>query len=86
MKTTNPTAEIDSNHHRIIIEHDPGITEQEAVEHVLSVIQLGKLSEAGGVKHYCWMTAFRDGFTVAVRRKKPGQTSDSFLVMKEKKS
>lgn len=60
-----------------------GIKPEEAVEKVLTVINGGKISQAGGIKHYCWITVFRQSkITVGVTRKRNKNSADSFVVYK----
>ena len=68
---------------KIIIEFDESMSAGAALARVRVVVQRGKISEAAGVLHYCWHTSFNDGTHVLTRRKKRGQKSDSFVVMKE---
>lgn len=64
---------------RIIIDFE-GTTEIQALVKVSAVVSQGRVSEAGGVKHFCWGNVFPDGMEVWTRRKKVGQQSDSFKV------
>ncbi len=69
---------------RLIIDYDPDvISASDVLRRVATVVAGGRLSEAGGVKHFCWFNVFGDGVTVATRRKKRNQTSDSFIVEKK---
>jgi len=70
---------------RIIINIQGKISEEDAIRHVSQVIQEGRVSEAGGVKHYCWMTTWSNGIRVATNRKNKGQKSDSFVIWKSTK-
>lgn len=73
------------NKQRIIIEYDNDVVGPcEATRRVADVISQGRISEAGGVLHYCWLTTFINHTRVATKRKKKGQKSDSFLVFKGK--
>lgn len=65
---------------KLIIKFADGVKPLEALLAVGTVIQQGKISEAGGVKHYCWHTLLVNGLSVWVSRKRLGQTSDSFRV------
>lgn len=68
---------------RIIIDFEgEGITEVVALCKVLTVVKGGRISEAGGMRHFCWGTVFPNGSEVWTRRKKKGQKSDSFRVYK----
>jgi DNA primase len=68
---------------KMIIDFDPdAITPSDALRRVALVVDQGRVSEALGMKHYCWLTAFKDGIAVYTRRKKRNQKSDSFLVGK----
>ena len=69
---------------RLIIDITDGISVADALMKVHAVVLEGKISKAGEVRHYCWVSWFRDEVMVAVRRKKKGQTSDSFIVYREK--
>jgi hypothetical protein len=68
---------------RIIINIGEGITEEDATRYVANVISGGRISQAGGIKHFCWMTTWKDGMRVATARKKKGQDTDSFNVWRE---
>lgn len=59
-----------------------------AMAYVTRVINGGRVSEAGGIQHYCWHTTFGhdDHVSVTVRQKRTPESADSFLVMKSGKS
>ena len=60
------------------------IKPKEALLYVTSVIGDGKISEARGIKHYCWHTVFNRGTkeetSVSVNQKKTEKSADSFNV------
>lgn len=71
---------------RIIID----VQDNTSLDHVLDAVRLvilnGKISKTTkGVKHFCWVTTFRNGIVVYTRHKKKNQKSDSFLVRTEKR-
>lgn len=68
---------------RIIINIFGKVGEEDATRYVADVIAGGRVSEAGGIKHYCWITTWAHGIRVGVNRKKKGQTTDSFNVWKD---
>jgi hypothetical protein len=70
------------NKQRIIIDVDlETVSVYDAVAAVVAVIAMGKISKTTkDVEHYCWHSTMKDGIEVSVRRKKPGQKSDSFIV------
>lgn len=65
---------------KIIITYTGDI--EDAMEKVYKVIREGQVSEAAGIKHYCWVTTFRDGEAVIVKRKRTKKSADSFIVRK----
>lgn len=68
---------------KIIIKICDGITEKEALNLVMRVIDGGKISVSKGIKHYCWVTVFGENATiVSIRRKKLVNSADSFIVYK----
>ena len=52
----------------------------DAINKVQAVIEAGKISEAGGIKHYCWATRFKSGGSVYTNRKRNKDAADSFIV------
>ena len=64
---------------RIIIDFPENMEPHLAMDYVNCVIREGRISEAAGIKHYCWLTHFAE-VQVITRRKHKGQKSDSFLV------
>jgi len=68
---------------RIIIDC-VGVDIDTALVCVKYVISEGKVSVAQGVKHYCWLTTWKNGIAVSTRRKKKGQKSDSFICYNQK--
>ena len=76
---------------RLIVDYPDDMTATNAIDFVRAVTKDGRISEAAGVPHFCWGTRFKglcknEDIMVATRRKKKGQTSDSFLVYREKKA
>ena len=70
---------------RIVIEYDQIVESPEmAVSRVLEVMKKGRISNANvqgyQCPHYCWLTTFKDGASVAVRRKRTLIGADSFFV------
>lgn len=57
-----------------------GVEPALAVLAVTKVIEDGRVSEARGIKHYCWITKFA-GITVYTRDKKTKTSADSFIVL-----
>ena len=70
---------------RIIINIQGKVSEEDAARYVADIISGGRISVANGVKHFCWLTTWKDGMRVATNRKKKGQNSDSFTVWRENK-
>lgn len=65
---------------RIIINIDSDdITEQEAVRHVLQVIDGGRISSSRGMEQFCFGTTFVSGIEVFAMDKRRVE-SDTFLV------
>lgn len=69
---------------RIIVDIQSGIDVSDALHKLSMVVSHGKLSNAGGVEHYTWLTRWSTGLEISVRRKKKGQNSDSFVVQQGK--
>ncbi len=67
---------------RVIIDCDDEIDLEDGIRRVLRVVAEGRVSEAGGVKHFCWVTTWTDGVCVFVRRKRSKSAADSFRVSK----
>ena len=73
---------------RIIIEVDKSISVEDALLLVKSVINSGKISEAAGIKHYCWVSSWKgenisgkkQTLVVSTRKKKAKDSADSFYV------
>lgn len=66
---------------KIIMDWSDGDIDAEmAMDRVADVIREGRVSEAGGIHHFCWVTVFKDGLTVAVRRKRKPDSPDSFSI------
>lgn len=66
---------------RIIIENLSHISTPKAIERVADVIRAGRVSEASGIKQYCFITTYRDGVEVYTRRKRSVKSADSFLII-----
>lgn len=64
----------------IINVDDETVHPSRALEAVSKVIGQGKISEASGVPHFCWVSKFEDGVMVATRLKKKGQIAETFSV------
>ena len=65
---------------KIVIDYPEEMNAEIAILRVLSVVRLGKISEAANIPHYCWMSAFGDRSEVITRRKKTTKSADSFIV------
>jgi len=68
---------------RIIVDFPENLPPDLALKMVEYAVGEGKISIASGVPHYCWVISFSSGWMVHARRKKKGQTSDSFMVRKQ---
>ena len=69
---------------RIIIDVQDDTSIDRALDAVMLVVQMGKISVTSkGIKHYCWYSNFKNGVAVYTRTKKKNQTSDSFFVRTE---
>jgi len=69
---------------RFIIDVRDDIDPVTALVRVATVIRQGKISEARGIKHYCWHTTFRtDKIAVSAREKKKDTSADSFWVWED---
>lgn len=76
---------------RLIIDYPADIDTIDASDYVREVIRMGKISVSAGVPCFCWVTRLAglcedERIIVRTRRKKKGQTSDSFLVYREEKA
>jgi hypothetical protein len=77
---------------KINIEVDKSVSVDEALSLVRAVVADGPVSEAAGIKHYCWVTTWRgenisgkeERLVVSTRRKKTKTSADSFYVYSEK--
>ena len=58
------------------------VSQEIALERVKKVIEMGSVSEAAGIGHYCWVSVFEHEI-VYVRRKINPDSSDSFIVTKK---
>lgn len=67
---------------RITIDVRDGIPEELAIRRVCLVVRNGRVSQAGGIKHFCWYTRWEDDIAVAVNRKRKESSADSFVVIK----
>lgn len=56
------------------------ITDDGAAYYVSRVMAYGRVSEAGGIPHFCWFTRFPSGVVVKARRKRSASAADSFIV------
>ena len=65
---------------KIIIDIDETIDPSSALDAVNVVIQRGRVSQAAGILHYCWVTVFNSGIIVASKRKRSKGAADSFIV------
>lgn len=66
---------------RIIITHDEGISDQEALKAVLEVVTDGRISVGKHGMHYCWLTVWpAANIFVQVRTKRHPDAADSFHV------
>lgn len=68
---------------KIIIDNKGDISEIDAISYIVAVIKQGRISEAKGIKHFCWLSRFADNIVVATRQKKSINSPDSFVVYKE---
>lgn len=76
---------------KIIIHYDEALRPEEALNLVRKVVAQGRVSEAGGIRHFCWVTVSKvqDVFGISYKyvvqtlRKKPNQLADSFKVTLE---
>lgn len=67
---------------KFIIEVRDGVTDHNAIYKVARVVENGQVSEAGGIKQYCFATTFDDGTVVAVKRRRSKNAAHSFVVMR----
>ncbi len=71
---------------RLIINYPDDMDALTALSHVRWVVSQGLISKSGDVPHYCWATVSdKESIAVYTRRKKPGQKSDSLLVVRTDK-
>ena len=67
---------------KIIIECGAGVSHSLALEAVVKVIDLGRISESRNIAHYCWVS-YPPGdipVCVIVRKKDTVHSADSFVV------
>lgn len=66
---------------RLIIDYPDDMLPEVALIYAREHVRPGRISEAAGMSHFCWATAFRESkVLVHSRRKKAGQKSDSLLI------
>lgn len=65
---------------KAIIEHADDVSLEQALHAVMRVVAKGRISEARGIKHFCWVTTFGSGLVVNTRDKKTDGSADSFYV------
>jgi isoleucyl-tRNA synthetase len=66
---------------RLIIDYPDDMLPDRALWLVQTVVSSGKVSQANGVPHFCWLSYMPvSKAEVITRRKKPGQKSDSLIV------
>ena len=70
---------------KIQIQIENNIKVVDALAKVLAVVNKGKISKSykHKIKHYCWVSTFKDGSVVQVRQKRNEQSADSFIVYKD---
>lgn len=68
---------------KIIVNIRDDISEISALEYVIGVMKLERVSKAREIKHFGWASRFKDGTIVTVREKKTAKSPDSFIVYKE---
>ena len=71
--------------HGLRIDYEYTMSAADAARYVAQVIDAGRMSEAAGIPHYCWVTTFRDGTVVSTSRKKTANSADSFIVYRRTK-
>lgn len=71
---------------KMIIEYPDDMNPVLALTYVLRVVSQGRISEAAGIKHFCWATelgnpeAPNGSRMVYTRRKRSSTSADSFVV------
>ena len=54
---------------KIIIHNYTDLSDFEVIDYIGRVICTGKISERNGLKQYCFVTIFKDGYTVCSGRR-----------------
>lgn len=65
---------------RLIIDYPEEMPPENACYYALQVVRQGRISEAGGIAHFCWHSVFRNDVSVSVRRKRSASAADSLVI------
>lgn len=63
---------------RIIINIERGCSDLAVIEKVKAIMQLGRISTTAAREHYCGVSSFKDGATVAATKR--NDSTDTFYV------
>lgn len=65
---------------RLIIDYDESMSPENACYYALQTVRQGRISQAGGIDHFCWHSVFTNGVAVSTRRKKTAKAADSLVI------
>jgi hypothetical protein len=65
---------------KIIINNESGLSDEEAILRVLSIVQAGKVSTSAAGPQYCFASSFNDCCVWVAKRK--GSETQKFLITK----
>lgn len=70
---------------RIIISYEDDVDPVAACAAVTATVNIGKISKARGIDHYCWIARTAGGVDVFTREKNTDGSADSFVVRRSEK-
>ena len=65
---------------RLIIDYPDEMPPENACYYALQTVRQGRISEAGGITHFCWVTVFANKVRIEARRKRSATAADSLVV------
>lgn len=65
---------------KLIIEYPDDMPAENACYYALQTVKQGRISEAGGIHHFCWHTVFANEIAVSTRQKRSAKSADSLII------